>query len=138
MRCLQHNPREYSRISSIGSIKILAVWESNAQPTSASISLTPESVDSSSGICQLILPSSDGWSAIEVVLRDLYNDQVIMTHEFEFDQTQGLPAGLSWVRNGNEVSLGLGSFPRKLAWKGKIRLKSTSNQWSEPFEFLFN
>jgi hypothetical protein len=110
---------------------------SNAQSLSVSVTLTPAPNQMTSGVCAVTLPDSTGIDRIEVILRDRILDSAWFSHEFIFDQVSGLPAGLSWLRTGTLVTLGLGLLPRQPGWNGRVRLKDHSGNWSDPLEFIF-
>jgi hypothetical protein len=109
-----------------------------AQPTSARVSFTPSGPSNAVGMCHVTLHDSTGVQSIEVELTDLMKKEVLFTREFAFDQTSGLPTGITWYREGTKVQLGIGTLPKKLAWQGKVRLKDGSGQWGEAYTFLFN
>ncbi len=109
-----------------------------AQPTDGSVTFTPTSTSGFvTGIFYVSLPDSTSWSAIEIHLKDQIEDSVLFSREYAFDQTTGLPAGISWERNGTDVYLGTGTLPVRLGWQGRARLKNNSNTWSEYLEFIF-
>jgi hypothetical protein len=108
-----------------------------AQNFTASVTLTPAANYMSAGVCQVTLADSSNTSRIELVLRDRVADSAWFSHEFIFDQVSGLPSGLSWQRNGVEVTLGLGLLPRQPGWNGRVRVKDASDNWSDPLDFIF-
>ena len=89
------------------------------------------------GICHVVLPDSVGWSSINLEIKDKIRDSVLFNREYVFDQTTGLPTGITWVRDGNDVYLGTGNIPSKLGYRGKVRLKDSSGQWGDPLQFIF-
>lgn len=108
-----------------------------AQNFTAGVTLTPAPNHMSAGVCQVTLTDSANTSRIEVILRDRIADSAWFSHEFVFDQLTGLPAGLSYQRAGNFVTLGLGLLPKQPGWNGRVRVKDSSGHWSDPLEFIF-
>jgi hypothetical protein len=109
-----------------------------AQPDSARVSFTPDGPSNAVGMCHVTLQDSTNVQSIEVELTDLMNKEVLLIREYTFDQTTGLPTGITWHREGKKVQMGLGTLPKKLAWQGKVRVKDGSGQWGEAYTFLFN
>jgi hypothetical protein len=116
----------------------VAMASLEAQPVKASAKLAPAATTGYvTGTCFVALPDSTSWSYISVELSDRINETILFYHEYAFDQSNSLPAGISWVRQGLDVTLGIGTLPKKLGWVGKVKLKNNSGVWSPPMEFLF-
>lgn len=110
---------------------------SQTQPVDVRVALTDAVTGYVTGRFYITLPDSNGISEVDAQLIDSIDDSLLFNHSFLFDQSSGLPEGLSWQRNGVEVELGTGTLPVRMAWVGRVRLKNTSNQWSDWYEFLF-
>ncbi len=109
-----------------------------AQPTDARVTFTVAPSGVVNGMFYVQLPDSAGYSNVDVQLIDTLEDSILFARNFVFDQTSGLPPGISWQRMGTELQLGIGTFPVRIAWLGKVRLKTSSGQWSDWYEFLFS
>jgi len=110
----------------------------NAQPADAHVELSPTFSGNISAVFYVKLPDSTGFTDVDIKLIDSLDDVVLFERNFVFDQTSGLPSGITWQRNGTEVNLGIGSHIQKIAYMGKVRLKNTAGLWSDWYEFLFN
>ena len=111
---------------------------SKAQITDARVIFTPATTGFNTGIFQLSLPDSTGFSEIEIQLTEALEDTIIFNGVYVFDQTSGLPSGWSWTREGTRVSIGMGLLPEGNAWQGKARVKPNGDGWGEWLVFLFN
>jgi hypothetical protein len=117
----------------------LAIYSSSsfAQPVSASVNLEPSTAGFVNGTCYLTLSDSTSCTFISVELTDRISDSTLFSREYAFDEVTGLPNGITWFRQGLNVTLGVGILPVKSGWTGKIRLKNTAGEWSSAIEFLF-
>ncbi len=84
------------------------------------------------------LPDSTTSSEIEVALGSKNNVGDLFSHTYIFDQTTGLPTGLTYSRQGTDVFLGAGSITLTDAFNVKIRLKDSGGNWSTYYEYVTN
>ena len=112
--------------------------KSQAQINSARVIFTPTTNNLNTGTFQIELSDSTGISEVEVQLIDPMEDSLMFERIYVFDQTAGLPNTITWQRQGTNVQMGMGNFPERLAWNGKVRVKTTIGVWSDWLEFLFN
>ena len=75
---------------------------------------------------------------IEVKVGSKEGQADLANHQFTYDQTSGLPAGMAWQRTGNRITLSLGSFAYSDLQFGYVRLKNSSGVWSDTFAFVTN
>ncbi len=109
-----------------------------SQPTDARVTFTPAGSGIVSATFFVNLPDSTGFTDVDIKLIDILEEVILFERNFVFDQTSGLPAGITWQRNGTEVNLSIGTHIQKIAYLGKVRLKNTAGNWSDWYEFLFN
>jgi hypothetical protein len=95
------------------------------------------SENASGEVFYVLLPDSN-ITNIELTLGSKSNLDDVFNNTFSFDQTSGLPSGLSWTRNGLQVYLGLGNLAMPLAYHARVRLKNTSGNWGDWYEFIGN
>jgi len=86
----------------------------------------------------LILPDTIGCSEIEVNLGSKTETDDLFTHAYVYDQESGLPSGLSYIRTGSDVIVGIGTVEVPPAFNVKIRLKNSSGNWSSWYEYITN
>ena len=84
------------------------------------------------------LPDSSTTTEIEVALGSKNNVGDLFSHTYTFDQTSGLPTGLTYSRQGTDVYLGAGSIVLTDAFNVKIRLKNSSGNWSSYYDYVSN
>ncbi len=84
------------------------------------------------------LPDSTTSSEIEVALGSKNNVGDLFSHTYTFDQTTGLPTGLTYSRQGTVVFLGAGTITLTDAYNVKIRLKDGSGNWSSYYDYVSN
>ena len=84
------------------------------------------------------LPDSSTTTEIEVALGSKNNVGDLFSHTYTFDQTSGLPTGLTYSRQGIDVYLGAGSIVLTDAFNVKIRLKNSSGNWSSYYDYVSN
>ncbi|MBK7682143.1 MAG: hypothetical protein IPJ26_06590 [Bacteroidetes bacterium] len=75
---------------------------------------------------------------IEVKVGSKEGQADLANHQFTYDQTSGLPAGMAWQRTGYRITLSLGSFAYSDLQFGYVRLKNNSGVWSDIFAFVTN
>ncbi len=75
---------------------------------------------------------------IEVKVGSKEGQADLVNHQFTYDQTSGLPAGMAWQRTGYRITLSLGSFAYSDLQFGYVRLKNNSGVWSDIFAFVTN
>ena len=94
--------------------------------------------ENGSGQLMYVLLPDSSISEIDVELGSKQNLTDLFDGSFVFDQSSGLPTGLSYSRTGLQVYLGLGNFSMPSAYFARIRLKNTSGTWSDWYEFIGN
>jgi hypothetical protein len=113
-------------------------FKTQAQIISARVLFTPTTNNLNMGNFQIELTDSTGFSEVEVKLVDAMKDSLLFERIYAFDQITGLPTNITWQRTGTKVQMGMGTFSKSLAWKGKVRVKNSGGIWGEWMEFLFN
>lgn len=84
------------------------------------------------------LPDTVNIASIEVGLGHDQNTTDIILREFIFDESNGLPSGLSYLRVANKVWLTLGNLGHPSAWFATIRIKNVAGVWGDSFSFIGN
>ncbi len=84
------------------------------------------------------LPDSTTTSEIEVAIGNKNNNGDLFSYTYIFDQTTGLPTGLSFSREGTNIYLGAGAITLTDAYNVKIRLKNSSGSWSAYYDYIAN
>ena len=103
-----------------------------------SISLAANPAGQFVGTCNLVISDTLDCDLVAVELSDATVDSVMFYREFQYDQTTGMPSGISWNRSENHIILGLGSLSNMLNWKARVSLKDAQGSWTTWEEFLFN
>ena len=101
-------------------------------PTDATLS-----VSSGTGQFFVALPDSN-IAEIELQIGTKPGLSDVFSHTFTFDQTTGLPAGMTFTRNGLHTYLGLGAITTNTVYASKVRLKNTSGTWGDWYEIISN
>ncbi|MBL7914332.1 MAG: hypothetical protein BWY67_00360 [Bacteroidetes bacterium ADurb.Bin397] len=96
------------------------------------------SINNNTGIFSLVIPDSTNISEIELQIGSNENPTEVFEHIFIYDQTSGLPNGLSFSRSGVTINLGLGTITPLNIYHVKTRLKNGSGDWSDWYEFVGN
>ena len=105
----------------------------NAQsPTDVTLS-----VNAGSGLLYIALPDSN-MVEIELQIGTKPGLSDVFSHTFTFDQTTGLPTGMTYSRNGLNTYLGLGAITPNTVYASKVRLKSISGTWGDWYEIISN
>ena len=105
----------------------------NAQaPTDVTLS-----VNAGTGLLYVALPDSN-ISDIELQIGTKQGLTDVFSHTFTFDQTTGLPAGMTFTRNGLNTYLGLGAITPNTVYASKVRLKNTSGTWGDWYDIISN
>lgn len=94
--------------------------------------------ENGSGQLMYVLLPDSSISEIDVELGSKQSLTDLFDGSFVFDQSNGLPTGLSYSRTGLQVYLGLGNFSMPSAYFARIRLKNASGTWSDWYEFIGN
>ena len=90
------------------------------------------------GTMFITLTDTNQIDLIEVKVGSKEGQADLTNHQFTYDQTSGLPAGMAWQRIGNRITLSLGSFAYSDLQFGYVRLKKSSGVWSDTFAFVTN
>ncbi len=77
-------------------------------------------------------------SEIEVAIGSKNNNGDLFAYTYAFDQTSGLPSGLTYSREGTHLYLGAGAITLPDAYNVKIRLKNSSGNWSGYYDYIAN
>lgn len=77
-------------------------------------------------------------SQLEIKLGTADGQSDLVSHTYDYDVTTGLPAGFSYSRTGNKVTLGTNDFSDMSTYFGTVRLKNGSGTWSDEFKFITN
>ena len=108
-----------------------------AQPASVTLSFTTP-VNNQSDCSFVVALSDTNLVAIEVGLGSTRDQTDLFQHEFTFDETTGLPSGLTYIRDGLTVTLSIGEHPQLDFYYGQVRTKNTNGEWGEMYKFLQN
>ncbi|MBK6641572.1 MAG: hypothetical protein IPG39_10180 [Bacteroidetes bacterium] len=95
-------------------------------------------ISSNTGIFSLVIPDSTNISEIELLIGSNENPTEVFEHTFIYDQTSGLPTGLTFARDGANIRLGLGTLPVLNIYHVKTRLKNGNGNWGDWYEFVGN
>ncbi|MBK7971001.1 MAG: hypothetical protein IPK08_19905 [Bacteroidetes bacterium] len=68
------------------------------------------SISDNTGIFSIVIPDSTNISEIELQIGSSENPSEVFEHTLVYDQTTGLPTGLSYSRDGANINLGLGTL----------------------------
>jgi hypothetical protein len=96
------------------------------------------SISNNTGIFSIVIPDSTNISEIELQIGSNSNPSEVFEHTFFYDQTSGLPTGLSYTRSGVNIILGLGTLTALNIYHVKTRLKNGSGAWGDWYEFVGN
>ncbi len=109
------------------------ILNANAQvPTDLALS-----VSSGTGQFFVALPDSN-MVEIELQIGTKPGLSDVFSHTFTFDQTTGLPTGMTYSRDGLNTYLGLGAITPNTVYASKVRLKNTSGTWGDWYEIISN
>jgi len=86
----------------------------------------------------VLLPDTTNISEIELQIGSSSNSAEYFSHVFSYDQSSGLPSGLTYTRDGASVALGLGTLSISNVYVVKTRLKNSSGSWGDWYEFVGN
>ena len=86
----------------------------------------------------MVVADTNDVNEIEMLIGTDDNASEMFSHIFTYDQTSGLPFGMSYSRTGNEINVGMGTVTFLNAYHAKVRLKNGSNNWSNWYEFIGN
>ena len=90
------------------------------------------------GYFKVVVPDTNNVNEIEIMVGTETNPSEMFSHTFTYDQNSGLPSGVSYSRTANEISIGMGTVTLLNTYNAKVRLKNTSNSWSDWYEFIGN
>ena len=90
------------------------------------------------GYFKVVVADTNDVNEIEMLVGPDDNASEMFSHIFTYDQTSGLPSGMSYTRTGNEINVGMGTVTLLNAYHAKVRLKNGSNSWSDWYEFIGN
>ncbi|MBL0339758.1 MAG: hypothetical protein IPP71_01880 [Bacteroidetes bacterium] len=90
------------------------------------------------GYFKVVVADTNDVNEIEMLVGTDENASEMFSHIFTYDQTSGLPSGMSYSRTGNEINVGMGTVTLLNAYQAKVRLKNGSNNWSNWYEFIGN
>ncbi|MBK7967009.1 MAG: hypothetical protein IPK10_18220 [Bacteroidetes bacterium] len=78
------------------------------------------------GTMFITLTDTNQIDLVEVKVGSKEGQADLANQQFTYDQTSGLPAGMSWQRLGYRVTISLGSFAYSDLQFGYVRLKNNS------------
>lgn len=85
----------------------------------------------------MVILSDTTFDQLEIKLGTSSNGSQLLNHTFDYDVTTGLPAYWTYSRNGNTVTLGVGTYSEQNIYFGSVRVKS-QNEWSSYYNFITN
>ena len=119
-----------------------SIFLSASAQTAAPLDVTVSTASNGSGtvnvICYVLLQDTTATSQIQVQLGSMSDSTDIANYSFVFDQTSGLPSGYSYIRNGNNLTLNVGTIADVLTFFGRVRIKDSSGSWGDYFRFISN
>ncbi|MBL7928032.1 MAG: hypothetical protein JNL47_00970 [Bacteroidia bacterium] len=86
----------------------------------------------------IVVEDTSNVHQLEVKLGSSAGDYSLVNAVFDFDVTGGLPAGYSYQRNGNAITLVTGTLTEQSTWFGSVQIKNNSGQWSDAYDFIAN
>ena len=91
-------------------------------------------------LCNFFIQLSDTTQIdkIEIDLGTKDGTSDLIDFSFDYDIVSGLPAGFSYVRNGNSVSVETGTIAEYPMYFGRVRLKKSNGQFTDYFSFTSN
>ena len=106
----------------------------NAQaPLDAAVSFS-----GNEGYFKVMVPDTNDVNQIEMLVGSDDNAGELFSQIIAYDQLSGLPTSVSYSRSGNEITIGMGTVTLLNAYHAKVRLKNSSNNWSDWYEFIGN
>jgi hypothetical protein len=84
------------------------------------------------------LPDTNAVSMLEVGLGTAPGITDLLSQNFQYDLSTGLPAGMNWSRIENKVYLTLGTLTPPDAFFARVRIQNHSGQWSGYYQFVAN
>ncbi|MBK7682381.1 MAG: hypothetical protein KA347_08035 [Bacteroidia bacterium] len=90
------------------------------------------------GTMFITLTDTNQIDLVEVKVGSKEGHADLANHQFTYDQTSGLPAGMTWQRTGYRITISIGSFAYSDLQFGYVRLKNSSGVWSDTFAFVTN
>lgn len=118
------------------SLKVQA--QPNYEVADANISIVTDSLGNTTASCVVIMQDTVNISRIKVKLGNELGEGDIFSETFDFDITSGLPAGMSYQREGTKVTLGLGTFTPLTSFYGEVSMKGSTGTWGPTFQFISN
>ncbi|MDQ3051940.1 MAG: hypothetical protein M3Q95_13730 [Bacteroidota bacterium] len=96
------------------------------------------SIENNVGTVLVSIIDSTTVNEIEVSLgmKGSFND--LFSYSYAFDQSTGLPSGLTYSREKLNVFLGVGSLDFPPAFNVRVRIKDNSGNWSPYLEYISN
>lgn len=90
------------------------------------------------GYYKVVVPDTNDVNQIEMLVGSDDNPAELFSQTLTYDQSSGLPTGVTYSRSGNEITIGMGTVTLLNAYHAKVRLKNSSNNWSDWYEFIGN
>lgn len=109
-----------------------------AQVENASLQLNPNS--DTTAACTYVVELTDTMdvAVIEVALGTSGDYTDMFLYQFFFDQFTGLPAGMGYLRQGDQVEMQVGNIVLQEIYYGRVRIKNSAGQWSNAYLFMQN
>ncbi len=90
------------------------------------------------GYFKVVVPDTNDVTQIEMLVGSDDNTSELFSQIITYDQSSGLPTGVTYSRIGNEINIGMGTVTMLSAYHAKVRLKNSSNNWSDWYQFIGN
>lgn len=90
------------------------------------------------GYFKVVVPDTNDVNQVEMLVGSNDNPAELFSQTVTYDQSSGLPTGVTYSRSGNEITIGMGTVTLLSAYHAKVRLKNSSNNWSDWYEFIGN
>ena len=111
----------------------IAIAQNPAPPTDSYINF-----DNGTGLLYVAIADSNNVSEIEVGIGAKGNYSDIFSHTYVYDQSAGLPAGLTYARTNLNVFLGVGALSVPAAYNVQVRIKNSNGNWSTWYKYVSN
>lgn len=99
---------------------------------------TVQSLGTVSGTVVTQLSDTANVSEIEVLLGTEEGSSDLVAYSFIYDSGSGWPAGFSYSRTADKVTLSIGQYAESPLYFLRLRLKDGSGNYSQPFSLVAN
>jgi hypothetical protein len=94
--------------------------------------------ESGQGTVYVAVSDTTTISEVEIQIGSKGVQDAVFSHSYVFDQTTGMPSGMTYSRTGLQLYLGMGTISPPPAVDVRVRLKDTSGNWSSWLEYVSN